>query len=63
MADREVALEGASSSYEDLAAQLAIFEKSSSVERVFLESSQASGSVVRFRVVLELEPKMFLVKK
>ena len=63
LADREVALEGASSSYEDLAAQLAIFEKSSSVERVFLESSQASGSVVRFRVVLELEPKMFLVKK
>lgn len=63
VADREVALEGAAGSYEDLAVQLAIFENSPSVERVFLESSQASGSIVRFRIVLELEPKMFLVKK
>lgn len=61
--DRELALEGAAGSYEDLAAQLAIFEKSPSVERIFLESSQAAGSVVRFRVILEFKSKMFLVKK
>ena len=63
LADQELALEGVAGSYEDLAVQLAVFENSQSVERVFLESSQASGSVVRFRIVLELEPEMFLVKK
>ncbi len=61
--DREMVLEGAAGSYEELAVQLAIFENSPSVERVFLESSQASGNVVRFRIVLELEPQMFLVKQ
>ncbi|MBI2010650.1 MAG: hypothetical protein HYS89_00170 [Candidatus Colwellbacteria bacterium] len=63
VADQELRLEGAAGSYEDLAAQLAIFENNPSVEKVFLESSSAAGSVVRFQVTLEFEPKTFSVKK
>lgn len=57
--DREVVLDGAAASYDDLVAQLAIYEAAPEVERLTLESSNLAGSVVNFKIILTLVPGVF----
>ena len=57
--DREVAIEGLAGSYDDLVAQLALFERAPAVERLVLEDSQAEGSTISFRVILTMESGFF----
>ena len=57
--DRRLTLDGAAASYEELVRQLAAYEKAQEVERLNLESAEAVGSVVRFKVNLVFKPSIF----
>ncbi|MBI2594932.1 MAG: hypothetical protein HYW38_01580 [Candidatus Colwellbacteria bacterium] len=57
--DRRLILDGAAASYDELARQLAAYERAPEVGRTNLEGSEASGGVVRFRVSLILKPEVF----
>ena len=57
--DRRLALDGVAASYDELVRQLASYEKASEVERINLESSEAIGSVVRFKASLIMNPSIF----
>lgn len=62
ISDRVVALEGVAGSYEDLVSQLALYERSESVERFSLETSELEGNIVRFSVKLTLSEDVLLAQ-
>lgn len=53
--EREVIIDGVAGSYDDLVAQLAIYEKADGVEKVLLHGSKLDGKVVNFRVILTVD--------
>lgn len=57
--DRRLALNGAAVSYDELVGQLAAYNRAPEVERINLESSEAVGGVVRFKVSLIFKPEVF----
>lgn len=57
--EKAVSLDAAAKSYDNLIEQMIILEKSPLIEKASLESSQLSGNVVRFRVKLIFQPKIF----
>ncbi len=57
--DRRLTLDGAAVSFDELVRQLAAYEKTPEVERINLESSEAVGGVVRFKVSLIMAPEIF----
>jgi len=59
MKDRRLILSGITPSYDDLTAQLAIFENSSDVERYNLESSEWDNGVIQFKVNLVMDKGVF----
>ena len=57
--DRRLTLDGAAASYDELVRQLKAYGGAREVERMSLESSEAVGSVVRFKVSLVMQPEVF----
>jgi len=57
--ENRVSLEGVTEDYDTLVAQLTIFESVPEIEKVILENSQRSGSVVNFRVTLTVSRDLF----
>jgi len=54
--DRRLTLDGAAASYDELVRQLASYKRAPEVERINLESSEAVGGAVRFKVNLIFKP-------
>ncbi len=57
--DRRLTLDGAASSYDELARQLAAYERAPEVQRTNLDGSETNGGVISFRVSLILKPEVF----
>jgi hypothetical protein len=55
---RELTIDGVAGSYNDLVAQLTIYEKADGIEKVLLQSSKLEGKVVSFRVILTIKPEV-----
>ncbi|OGY57220.1 MAG: hypothetical protein A2Y84_00170 [Candidatus Colwellbacteria bacterium RBG_13_48_8] len=61
--DRRVSLEGVAGSYEDLVAQLVLYENAPEIEQYTLKSSNRDGQKVRFAVDLKLSSELLLNQK
>lgn len=57
--DRTLTLEGATRSFESLAAQLTLYDQAKEVRKVTLDSSKSNGAIVQFKVKLLLRPELF----
>lgn len=57
--DRRLTLNGAAVSYDELVRQLASYNRAPEVERINLESSEAVGGTIRFKVSLMFKPEVF----
>lgn len=57
--DRRLTLDGAAVSYDELVRQLVAYERTSEVQRISLENSEAVGQIVRFKVSLVFKPEIF----
>jgi hypothetical protein len=57
--DRRLLIDGVAASYDDLAAQLKIYESAPEVERVTLENASRQGSIVAFKATVTLSPQIF----
>jgi len=59
MRQRGVAIAGITPSYEDLTAQLALFDSSPGIERYNLEGSEWKDGVVQFKIYLIMDKSVF----